>query len=177
MNYGDYSYIEAFPGGMFRMLPEPSVPRRAQLFEIWIRPVVPDERPHGAPRRDPRAREARRRRALRERFQTTRDYLMKNVYLLTATQDHALGTALDQKWYGLPDYVTDMRAKLGKLTRADVNAALKRHLQAKNLSVVVVTKDAEGLKAALVGDALLARSRTTARSRRLSSTRTRSSGP
>jgi zinc protease len=87
-----------------------------------------------------------------EDFQTTRDYLMKNAYLLTATQDHALGTALDQKWYGLPDYVTDMRAKLAKLTRADVNAAVKRHLQAKNLSVVVVTKDADALKAALVAD-------------------------
>ena len=77
---------------------------------------------------------------------------MKNVYLLTATQDHALGTALDQKWYGLPDYVTDMRAKLAKLTRADVNAAVKRHLQAKDLKVVIVTKDAEGFKAALVAD-------------------------
>jgi zinc protease len=77
---------------------------------------------------------------------------MKNVYLLTATQDHALGTALDQKWYGLPDYVTDMRAKLSNLTRADVNAAIKRHLQAKDLSIVFVTKDAEALKAALVAD-------------------------
>jgi zinc protease len=33
-----------------------------------------------------------------------------------------------------------------------VNAAVKRHLQAKNLSVVVVTKDADALKAALVAD-------------------------
>ena len=38
MNYGDYAYIEAFPGGMFRMLPEPNVARRAQIFEVWIRP-------------------------------------------------------------------------------------------------------------------------------------------
>ena len=153
MNYGDYAYIEAFPGGMFRMLAEPGVPRRAQLFEVWIRPVMP----------------ANAYMALRvaiyeldklvkdglseEDFQTTRDYLMKNVYLLTATEDARLGYALDQKWYGLPDYVTDMRAKLGKLTRADVNAAIKRHLQAKDLSVVIVTKDAEGLKSALVSDA------------------------
>jgi len=41
MNYGDYAYIEAFPGGMFRMLPEPNVARRAQIFEVWIRPVMP----------------------------------------------------------------------------------------------------------------------------------------
>jgi zinc protease len=153
MNYGDYAYIEAFPGGMFRMLPEPNVARRAQIFEVWIRPVVP-QNAHMALRvaiaeLDKLVNEG----LSEEDFQTTRDYLMKNVYLLTATQDHALGTALDQKWYGLPDYVTDMRAKLSKLTRADVNAAVKRHLQAKDLSIVVVTKDAESLKAALVADA------------------------
>ncbi len=153
MNYGDYAYIEAFPGGGLRMLPEPNVARRAQIFEVWIRPVMPQNALMAL------------RVAIHELdklatgglsegdFQTTRDYLMKNVYLLTATQDHALGTALDQKWYGLPDYVTDTRAKLAKLTRADVNAAAKKYLQAKDLSVVFVTKDAEGLKAALVADA------------------------
>jgi zinc protease len=153
MNYGDYAYIEAFPGGMYRMLPEPNVPRRAQIFEVWIRPVMPVNA-HMALRvalfeLDKLVNEG----LSEEDFQTTRDYLMKNVYLLTATQDHALGTALDQKWYGLPDYVTDMRAKLGRLTRAEVNAAVKRHLQTKNLSIVFVTKDAETLKAALVADA------------------------
>ncbi len=152
MNYGDYAYIEAFPGGGFRMLPEPNVARRAQIFEIWIRPVMPQNAQMALRvaihELDKLVNEG----LSEEDFQTTRDYLMKNVYLLTATQDHALGTALDQKWFGLPDYVTDMRAKLGKLTQADVNAAVKRHLQAKDLSIVVVTKDAEALKAALVAD-------------------------
>ena len=152
MNYGDYAYIEAFPGGMFRMLPEAGVPRRSQLFEIWIRPVMP-QNAHMALRvaiaeLDKLVSEG----LSEEDFQTTREYLMKNVYLLTATQDARLGTEFDQKWYGLPDYVTDMRAKLGKLTRADINAAVKRHLQAKDLSIVAVTKDAEALKAALVAD-------------------------
>jgi len=32
----------AFPGGGFRFFPEPNVARRAQLFEVWIRPVVPE---------------------------------------------------------------------------------------------------------------------------------------
>ena len=78
---------------------------------------------------------------------------MKNAYLLTSTQDRQLGYALDQRWYGLGDYVTTMREKLGKLARADVNAAVKRHLQARDLSVVIITKDAEGLKEELVTDA------------------------
>ena len=40
MNYGDYAYIEAFPRGMFQFFPEAGVPRRAQLFEVWIRPIA-----------------------------------------------------------------------------------------------------------------------------------------
>ena len=153
MNYGDYAYIEAFPRGMFQFFPDANVARRAQIFEIWIRPVVP-ENAHMALRiaiheLDRLVSEG----LTEEDFQTTRDYLMKNAYLLTSTQDHQLGYALDQRWYGLGDYVTTMREKLGKLTRADVNAAVKKHLQAKDLSVVIVTKDAEGLKEKLVSDA------------------------
>ncbi|MGZ5380713.1 MAG: M16 family metallopeptidase [Thermoanaerobaculia bacterium] len=153
MNYGDYAYLEAFPRGMFQFFPDAGLARRAQLFEIWIRPVVPVNA-HMALRiaiheLDRLVSEG----LTEEEFQTTRDYLMKNAYLLTSTQDHQLGYALDQRWYGLGDYVTTMRDKMGKLTRADVNAAVKRHLQARDLSVVIITKDAEGLKEKLVSDA------------------------
>ena len=41
MNYGDYAYIEAFPRGMYQFFPDPNIARRAQIFEVWIRPVVP----------------------------------------------------------------------------------------------------------------------------------------
>jgi zinc protease len=40
MNYGDYSYIEAFPAGFATQQPRVNVPRRSQLFEIWIRPIA-----------------------------------------------------------------------------------------------------------------------------------------
>jgi zinc protease len=45
-----------------------------------------------------------------------------------------------------------MRDGLAKLTREEVNAAVKRHLSATDLSFVVVTKDAKGLADALVAD-------------------------
>jgi zinc protease len=41
INYGDYAYIEAFPRGMFQFFPDPNLARTHQIFEIWIRPVVP----------------------------------------------------------------------------------------------------------------------------------------
>ena len=153
MNYGDYAYIEAFPRGMFQFFPNPNLGRKAQLFEVWIRPVAP-QNAHFALRL-----------ALSELgkmvdnglsqadFETTRDYLMKNVFVMTATQDQRLGYALDSQWYGTAEFTQMMRDGLAKLSVADVNAAIRKHLSARNLSVVVITKDAAGLKNALVSDA------------------------
>ena len=39
------------------------------------------------------------------------------------------------------------------MTADEVNAAVMRHLTAKDLSIVIVTKDAAGLKQALASDA------------------------
>jgi zinc protease len=152
LNYGDYSYIEYFnrPGGQF--FPSPNIARRAQVFEVWIRPVVPANAhmalrialyelnnliDKGLPQAD---------------FEATRDYLMKNAYLMTATQDQRLGYALDSWWYGTPEYTQYVRGLYTKLRRDDVNKALKKYLSGKNLSVVIVTQDAEGLKNALTSE-------------------------
>jgi zinc protease len=89
----------------------------------------------------------------REEFEATRDYLMKSVYVMTARQDEQLGYALDSKWYGIGDFTPYMRDALSKLTLDDVNRAIKRHLSADRLSIVIVTKDAAALKQALVSDA------------------------
>lgn len=153
MNYGDYAYIEAFPRGMFGFFPSPNLGRKSQIFEVWIRPVAP-QNAHMALRI-----------ALTElgklidqgltpeQFEATRDYLMKNVFVMTATQDAQLGYALDSQWYRTPEFTQMMRDGLAKLTAADVNAAMRKHLSAKNLSVVFITKDAAGLKDKLVSDA------------------------
>jgi zinc protease len=45
-----------------------------------------------------------------------------------------------------------MRAQYSKLTRDDVNNAIKKYLSAKNLTVVIITKDAEALRNQLVSD-------------------------
>ena len=152
MNYGDYAYIEAFPGGMFAMLPNPNFARRSQIFEIWIRPVVPVNA-HMAIRV-----------ALHELqklidggmsaedFEKTRAYLRKNVFVMTATQNQQLGYALDSKFYGTGEFAATMREKLAALKLEDVNAAIRRHFSFKDLSFVIVTKDAEGLRDRLLAD-------------------------
>jgi zinc protease len=152
LNYGDYAYIEAFPGGMFQFYPQAGVVRQAQLFEIWIRPVEPQNTQMALRLALHELQQLIERGLTAEEFESTRGYLMKNVYLLTATQDQQLGYALDSDWYGTGEFTGDMRARLGRLTRADVNAAIRKHLSAQNLAVVVVTKDAEALRKLLLAD-------------------------
>jgi zinc protease len=152
MNYGDYAYIEAFPRGMFQFFPDPNVARRAQIFEVWIRPVVP-ENAHMAVRIALyELRKLIENGLSVEEFTKTRDYLMKNVYLLTSTSNQQLGYALDSRWYGIGEFTQMMRERLQKLTVDEVNQVIRKHLSAKDLSFVIITKDAEGLKRQLLSD-------------------------
>ena len=45
LNYGDYAYIEHFPGGMFSLEPGANRARSRQIFELWIRPVEREQAP------------------------------------------------------------------------------------------------------------------------------------
>ena len=153
MNYGDYSYIEAFPRGMFQFFPDPNLARRAQIFEVWIRPVVPTNAHFALRTALYEVNKLIDNGMSKEDFETVRNYLMKNVYVTTATQNQQLGYALDSKWYGIPEYTKYMRDSLSKLTVDDVNRAIKTHLSGKDLDVVIITKDADALKNALITDA------------------------
>ncbi len=153
MNYGDYAYIEAFPRGMFGFFPSPNLGRKSQIFEVWIRPVAPQNAHMALRIALTELGKLIDKGLTEEQFAATRDYLMKNVFVMTATQDAQLGYALDAQWYRTPEFTQMMRDGLSKLTAAEVNAAMRRHLSAQNLSVVFITKDAAGLKEKLVSDA------------------------
>jgi zinc protease len=152
LNYGDYAYIEYFPRGMFQFQPDPNLGRQQQIFQIWIRPVEP-QNGHFTLRAalyeyDKLVRQG----MSQESFEATRDFLLKNVNLLTATQDTQLGYALDSRYYQLPDFNTYMREKLSRLTLGDVNNAIQRHLKSDRMRIVMVTKDAEALRDAITSN-------------------------
>jgi zinc protease len=150
LNYGNYAYIEAFPRGMYQFFPDPNLGRRAQIFEVWIRPVAPE---HGIFALKAALYELRK--LIRDgltpgQFEETQAYLMKNVYVTTKTQDQQLGYALDSQWYGMPDYVETLRDAIGRLTVEEVNAAVRRHLSGEDVQVVFIAKDAAGLRKELL---------------------------
>jgi len=152
LNYGDYAYVEYFPRGMFQFQPDPNLGRRQQIFQIWIRPVEP-QNGHFALRaalyeydrlmRDGMSKEV---------FESTREFLSKYANVLIATQDAQLGYALDSRYYHLADFPTYMREQLAKLTLDDVNRAIKQYLKSDSMRIAIVTKDASGLRDAIINN-------------------------
>lgn len=143
LNYGDYAYVEYFPRGMFQFTPDPNLARQQQIFQIWIRPVEPENGVFALRAalyeydklvRDGMSREA---------FDATREFLGKYANILTQTHNARLGYALDSRYYGIADYNAYLRDGLSKLTLEEVNRALRQHLKTDLMRVVIVTKNAQ----------------------------------
>jgi zinc protease len=151
INYGDYAYIEYFPRGGNLMEPQPNLARRSQIFQIWIRPAEPPQAAFalrlavyeltrlvrdGIPAGD---------------FERTKEFAGKYVNVLTKTKRAELGYAIDSLYYGIPDYNSYIKNAVAKLTRDQVNTAIRKHLRADRLQIVAVSANAEALKKQLIG--------------------------
>jgi zinc protease len=159
MNYGDYTYIEWYENGGRFMLPPPGVPRTANYFSIWIRPVqiASQLRQQYPELKDIKIGHAHfaLRMALRELdllikngmskedFEATRTFLLSYTKLYAQTPSARLGYLLDSKFYGRKDYLSELDTLLNKLTLDDVNKAIKKYWQTDNLFVTIVTDTSE----------------------------------
>ena len=144
LNYGDYSYIEAFPEGGHRTMPPVNVPRREQLFEIWIR-TLPNDKAVFALRAALRELQSLVDHGLTEQqFELTRGFLKKYSLHFAETTSARLGYAVDDRFYGIDGegHLARFRKMMDELTLDDVNGAIKRHLQTANLKIAIVTGDA-----------------------------------
>ncbi|WP_321470320.1 pitrilysin family protein [uncultured Paludibaculum sp.] len=138
LNYGDYAYIEYFPGGMYTLEPSPNHARANDIFQLWIRPVDRDQA-HFALRLALHELERFVREGLtQDEFDRSRSFLSKYVNLLLKTKSEELGYAVDSAYYGIQPYPEYVRTGLSQLTRDQVNAAIKRHLRADRLKIVAV---------------------------------------
>src|SRR5688500_11819792 len=159
MNYGNYSYIEAFPAGYATQQPRVNVPRRSQLFEVWIRPIsltAPGnlhERTLFATKTAMwELRQLVEKGMTPEAVATSKEFLRNYVGTWGATISRRLGYAVDDAFYGIgqPGYLQSLKAAIDATTAEQVNAAIKKHLQANNMHMVVITADAAGFKQKLL---------------------------
>ena len=152
LNYGDYSYIEAFPEGGRRQFPPPHVGRRQQLFEIWIR-TLPNDQAVFALRAALRELDRLVDQGMtRETFELTRSFLSKYALHFADTTLDRLGYAVDDRFYGIdePGHLERFTRAMETVTLEQVNAAIRRHLQVDDLKIAIVTGAADELRAKLV---------------------------
>jgi zinc protease len=160
MNYGNYSYIEAFPAGYATQQPRVNVPRRSQLFEVWIRPVSLTA-PGNLHDRTLFAIRA----ALFEldklvdkgmsaaEVDSSKQFLRNYVGTWGVNISRRLGYAVDDAFYEMekPGYLNGLKAAIDKVTPEQVNAAVRKHLQSGNFDLVIITADAAGIEKKLLG--------------------------
>lgn len=150
LNYGDYSYIEHFIQDGGSTFPVPNIPRRQQYFSIWIRPV-PHHNAAFALRQAIRELALLVDEGMREAdFEATREYLVNYANLHVQTTSRRLGYVMDSRFYGTDFFIDEIRTRLDGLTVDDVNAAVRRHLQADDLAIAVVTRDAAAFRETLL---------------------------
>ncbi len=159
MNYGDYTYIEWYENGGSNMVPVPGTPRYLNYFSIWLRPVqtakglkgqypelsaIPIGHAQFALRMAIREMDALIKNGLsKEDFENTREFLKSYSKLYIETPVKKLGYLMDSKLYNRTDWITELDRLLSNLSPDDVNLAMKKYWQTKNMDVVIITDQSE----------------------------------
>jgi len=87
-----------------------------------------------------------------DQFELTKTFLGKYCLHYAPTTSAKLGYKLDDRFYGIDDHLSALPKEIASLSLEEVNAAIKRHLRYDGLKIVMITKNAEVLKKALVAD-------------------------
>ena len=162
MNYGNYSYIEAFPLGYTTQQPRVNIARRSHLFEMWIRPIsqTAPGNLHDRTLFATRAAWWELQKLVddgmsREAVEGSKQFLRNYVATWGTTISRRLAYAIDDVFYGIgaPGFLQSLRPALDKVTPDQVNAAIREHLQDDNMYLVVITADAAAFKQKLLSGA------------------------
>ncbi len=153
MNYGDYSYIEYFPRGMYQTKPDSNLGRSSQIFQVWLRPLRSNNDAHFATRAALFELDNLIENGMSEKdFQATRNYLTNYAPQLVASQDQQLGYALDSEFYQTEEFVKYVRGEFAKLTLDDVNRVIKENLQTDDIHYVFISGDGKDMKKRLLSE-------------------------
>ncbi|MBS1152399.1 MAG: hypothetical protein H6Q89_4097 [Myxococcaceae bacterium] len=149
LNYGTYAYAEHHRQEGWGSIPAVNVGRQAQEMTIWLRPVEAKNAVFATRGVLYLLGEVAGLPIPEDRFETARGFLIGYTRTWEQTDQRRLGYAIDDLFYGTPNFLENYRTALAAMTPARMQEALKRHLDPTRLNFVYVAKDAAGLKAKL----------------------------
>src|SRR5262249_23886953 len=142
LNYGDYASAEHFIQECGTTLTLTNITRSQQDFSLWLRPVEPANAvfatraalyfldqliKNGIPP---------------EAFDVLRGFLTGYTRQWDQTDQRRLGYAIEELYYGTPNFLEAFRSAIARMTPEDVRQAVRRHLNPARLNFVFVSKDA-----------------------------------
>ncbi len=145
LNYGDYTYLEHFVQGD-DTYPEPNRDRHLQDFSVWIRPVVNENRGFALRAALYEIGKVVKEGLTPEQVGRTKAFLKSYTLAWQAADGRRLGYALDDLFYGTPDFLEGFREKLPGITTDQVNAALRAHVDPARLRYAIVTQGAKAFR-------------------------------
>lgn len=77
-------------------------------------------------------------------FEKTRKFVTYYSKLWAGTSSRRLGYYMDSQFYGTDYFIDRIDSELKSLTVEDVNAAIRKYLDCKNLKIAVVADDGQG---------------------------------
>jgi zinc protease len=152
LNYGDYAYIESFIQDGWSTFPLPNIARRQQHFEIWLRPVPPQNSLFALRAALYETDKLIREGIPQQGFEATRAFLANYSNLWAQDVSRRLGYAIDAVVTG-KDLVKELQARLPKMKKADVDRAIKKHLSLEGLTIAIVSDKAQAVADTLVNGA------------------------
>jgi zinc protease len=150
-NYGDYAYADHFIQGR-RKFPATNYCRQQQYFSIWIRALANSNRHFVLRQALLELKKLVEEGISEERFELVRKYLLNYTKLYAQTLGERLGWQMDSRYYGYQDFLAEVQERLPKITREDVNNAIKTYLNSENVYIAIITQDAEALKNDLIAN-------------------------
>ncbi len=145
LNYGDYTYLEHFVQGD-DTYPEPNQDRHLQDFSVWIRPVVNENRGFALRAALYEVGKVIKEGLSPEQVERTKAFLKSYTLAWQAADSRRLGYAIDDLFYGTPDFLQGFRDKLPSITADQVNAALRAHIDPAKLRYAIVTQRAKAFR-------------------------------
>ncbi len=154
-NYGNYSYIEHWNGRTGSLFQIFNQPRSQQYFSIWVRPVQ-HEYAYPLMKAITYELEGLVVAGLTDQQVARAKNKAKVLYVnLGETVSRLLAAKMDDAFYEVtPGFLEGYLENIDRVTTAQVNAAVRRHLQTQDLKYVVITNSAnvESLVAQIRGN-------------------------
>ncbi|MCJ7580886.1 MAG: insulinase family protein [Candidatus Aminicenantes bacterium] len=150
-NYGDYAYADHFIQGRDKF-PALNICRQQQYFSIWIRPLANSNRHFVLRQALLELKKLVQEGIPEERFEMVRTYLLNYTKLYAQTLGERLGWQMDSTYYGYKDFLAEAQKMLPKISREQVNNAIRKYLNYENLFIALITQDAQSFRDALVAD-------------------------